>query len=201
LPNHDLKPEQIRSYEAAWEQGLGDHLQFTADLFYNDMHDLITQVYDTTLGDYIFRNTDQVTARGFELELAGHWQSGLRGHISYTYTDAYQESGQAAQQWLENSPRSLGQLGLSVPVWHDKVFASLDAQAMSRRKTDAGSVPGFITFDFTLFSRELLPGLEASASIYNLLDKRFSDPVSPDFGQATVQQDGRTFQVKLTYRF
>ena len=72
---------------------------------------------------------------------------------------------------------------------------------MSRRKADAGSVPGFITLDFTLFSRELLPGLEASASIYNLLDKRFSDPVSPDFGQPAVLRDGRTFQVKLTYRF
>lgn len=201
LPNHDLKTEQIRSYEAAWEQGLGDHLQFTADLFYNDMHDLITQVYDTALDKFIFRNTDQVSARGVELELAGHWQSGLRGHISYTYTDARQDSGQASHQWLEDSPHSLGQLGFSVPLWRDKVFASLDAQAMSGRKTEAGSVPGFVTLDFTLFSRELLPGLEASASIYNLLDKRFSDPVSPDSGQAAIQQDGRTFQVKLTYRF
>jgi len=42
---------------------------------------------------------------------------------------------------------------------------------------------------------------EYSASLYNVFDKRYGDPVSADFKQETILQEGRTFRVKLTYRF
>jgi outer membrane receptor protein involved in Fe transport len=58
-----------------------------------------------------------------------------------------------------------------------------------------------VTANFTLFSRELIKNLEASASLYNLFDRRYRDPVAGDFRQAAIEQDGRTFRVKLTYRF
>jgi iron complex outermembrane receptor protein len=53
----------------------------------------------------------------------------------------------------------------------------------------------------TLLSREVVKGLELSASIYNLFDREYADPVSDDFTQDTIEQDGRTFRVKATYRF
>ena len=53
----------------------------------------------------------------------------------------------------------------------------------------------------TLFSQNLLKGLDLSASVYNLLDKNYSDPSTPFHVQNVIQQDGRTFRVKLTYRF
>jgi iron complex outermembrane receptor protein len=40
-----------------------------------------------------------------------------------------------------------------------------------------------------------------SASIYNLFDRHYSDPVSPEFTQPSIVQNGRTFRVKLTYKF
>ena len=43
--------------------------------------------------------------------------------------------------------------------------------------------------------------LEFSGSIYNLFDKKYHDPASPDFSQDLNPQDGRTFRVKLTYKF
>ncbi len=58
-----------------------------------------------------------------------------------------------------------------------------------------------MTANLTLFSREIVKNLEVSASLYNLFDRRYRDPVAGDFRQPAIEQDGRTFRVKLTYRF
>jgi iron complex outermembrane receptor protein len=201
LANPNLDPETIRSFELVWEQRIGSRLQLTSGLFYNQMHDLITQVFDEDLDAYIFENTDTVEARGGEIELAGQWQSGLRGSVSYTFVDTREESGDSGWSTSLNSPKHLAKLGLTAPVWRDKMFASLETQAMSGRKATTGSVRGQVVVNLTLFAREIVRGLEASVSVYNLLDERYSDPVTPDFAQASIRQDGRTFRAKLTYRF
>ena len=40
-----------------------------------------------------------------------------------------------------------------------------------------------------------------SASLYNLFDRRYADPVGPEVVMPAIQQDGRTFRLKLTYTF
>ena len=55
--------------------------------------------------------------------------------------------------------------------------------------------------NLTLFSRELLKGLEMSASVYNLLDRTYSDPATSFHTQDLLVRDGRMFRFKLTYRF
>jgi len=97
----------------------------------------------------------------------------------------------------------VGKLNLSVPLYREKVFAGLELQALSARSSAATSdtTPGFLIANLTLFSRELVKGLEVSASLYNLFDHHYSDPSGPDFTQQFIQQDGRGFRVKLTYCF
>jgi outer membrane receptor protein involved in Fe transport len=56
--------------------------------------------------------------------------------------------------------------------------------------------------NLTLFSQKLIKNLEFSASVYNLLNTQYSDPASDFHGPLDIiEQDGRTFRVKLTYRF
>jgi iron complex outermembrane receptor protein len=43
--------------------------------------------------------------------------------------------------------------------------------------------------------------LRLTASVYNLFDKKFSDPASLAHRQETIEQDGRIFRFKLTYLF
>jgi iron complex outermembrane receptor protein len=90
-----------------------------------------------------------------------------------------------------------------VPLYRAKVFAGLELQALSARKsaTTSETTPGFLVANFTLFSHELVKGVTVSASSYNLFDHRYSDAIGPDFTQQFIQQDGRTFRVKLTCRF
>jgi iron complex outermembrane receptor protein len=202
-PTYDLHPglapETIRSYEWVCEQRLGQHWNASASLFYNDIQNLIGLQKDLEDGKVFFDNMDSVQARGAEVEVAAHWASGLRGRASYTYT--HTEDGTTGRR-LSNSPEHLGQLGLSVPLWRDKIFGSVELQGMSSRRTvRGGGVNGFWMANATLFSRELIKGLELSVSIYNLFDQRYRDPVADDFTQDSIQQDGRSFRVKLTYRF
>ena len=63
---------------------------------------------------------------------------------------------------------------------------------------DAG---GYGIVNLTLFSQNLVKNLEFSASIYNLLDRHYSDPASRFHVQDTIEQVGRGFRVKLAYRF
>ena len=65
----------------------------------------------------------------------------------------------------------------------------------------AFSADAFAIGNLTLFSKEIVKGLEASGSIYNLLDTKYSAPGAGGHLQDTISQDGRSFRLKLTYKF
>jgi iron complex outermembrane receptor protein len=197
--NHDLQPERIRSGELVWEQGFATHYRLSCSIFYNQIDDLITQQVDPVTGDFTFQNTDSVDTKGGGVELEGTWARGLRGRLSYSFAEA---TDTATGQWLSNSPRHLGRLNVVLPLYAEKIFAGLELQASGPRQTVRGNEVGaYAVCNLTLFSHELMKGLDVSASVYNLFDRKFSDPVSLDFAQDAIQQDGRSFRVKLAYRF
>jgi iron complex outermembrane receptor protein len=197
--NPDLGPETIRSYELVYEQILNASLRFNTSLFFNDAKDLITFGEDPSDGMFVFENTDNVNARGLEAEVEWRGRNGVSGNVSYTYTET---EDQATGETLSNSPRHVGKLRYSVPLWTEKLMAGLELQGLSERKTVQGNESGgYWIANLTLLSREVVKGLELSASIYNLFDREYEDPVSDDFTQDTIEQDGRTFRVKATKRF
>lgn len=93
-------------------------------------------------------------------------------------------------------------LGLIIPLLKDRLFSGLEAQYLSERKTYSGGTTGgsFVT-NFTLLNQKLVRGLEMSFSIYNLFDKKYSQPVGSNYRMDAIEQDGRTFRFKLTYEF
>jgi outer membrane receptor for ferrienterochelin and colicins len=197
--NPDLGPETIRSYEVVYDQRLGQNWQGNVSLFLNDINNLIRYRKDPVDSLFYFDNLDSVQAKGVEVEVKAHWPNGLRGSASYSYT---QTEDAATGKRLVNSPEHLGKLALSVPLWKDKVFASAELQGMSQRDDlRGGKVNGFWLANATLFNRELVKGLELSAGVYNLFDQRYRDPAADDFTQNSIPQHGRSFRVKLTYRF
>lgn len=197
--NPDLKPEKIHTYELVLEQYIGNHLRATVDGFYYRIHDLINQQRDPDDGLLVFRNIDEVEAKGVELELEGKWSNGLEGRISYSFQHATDEKTGAR---LTNSPAQLAKFNLIVPLVADKLFTGIEFQYMSKRKTLAGNyVDGFSVTNLTLFSRNLAKGLEVSGSVYNLFNEKYWDPGAVEHLQDAIQQDGRTFRIKVTYLF
>jgi iron complex outermembrane receptor protein len=203
-PGANLQPEEITSYELVYEQGLANHLRSSVSGFYNQMDGLI--VFES--GSFNNFNAD---TRGLELALEGFWTNGVRTRLSYTLQRTETRSSRFD---LPDSPEHLIKLNLSVPVFRDKVFAGVEYQYTSERdslhNTAIGGqpvtvqgrpVPGFGTVNLTLFSRDLVKNLEFSASLYNLFDQKYSDPATRFHVQDVIEQNGRTFRVKLTYRF
>lgn len=195
--NPNLQPETIRSYEIALDQDLGQHLRGSVSLYWNDVSGLIGQTYDAATDTYINANLGGARARGVELGLEGHWAHGLRGKLSYTFADTVDTE---TDRWMTNSPMHLGQLSLAVPLG-TRASIGLDVQAMSaRRNSHGGDVPACAVANLTFYSKDWLKGWELSASIYNVLDTHYGDPVTADYRQDMIRQDGRTFRLKATYR-
>jgi outer membrane receptor for ferrienterochelin and colicins len=195
--NPDLGPEKIKTYELIFEQYMGRNLCGALTGFYYTIDGLIVQMTDTD-GLLVYKNLNNAEAKGIEAELEGKWESGWTGRASYSYQDA--RDGDTGQT-LVNSPRHLAKLNLTAPLMRDKLFLGIEEQLTDRRKTLAGRYAKlFFVTNLTLFSRNLLKDLELSASLYNLFDYRYGDPGGEEHVQDVIQQDGRTFRVKLTYR-
>ncbi len=197
--NPNLKPEKIRTYEFACEQYLGDHIRGTFSLFRYRIKNLIDQLTDPADGLLLFQNVGSVESNGLEMEVEGKWGKGWETRISYTYQET-ENSGTNAT--LTNSPKHLAKFNAIAPLFADKVFSGVELQYMGRRKTIAGNtVDDFFLVNLTLFSHKLLKGLEASASVYNVFNKKYTDPVGGEHLQDSLSQDGTNFRLKLTYAF
>jgi outer membrane receptor for ferrienterochelin and colicins len=198
-PNPQLKPETIKTSEVVLEQYLGDHVRLSASGFHYRINGLITQQLDPADELIIYRNAGQVESKGLELEVDTKLANGWQGQVSYTLQNT---QDQQTGQLLTNSPRHLGKLNLSAPLVKQKVFASFELQYTSQRKTLDGTETQPVWLpNVTLTTQRLLRGLDLSFSIYNLLDKRYSDPGAEEHRQNTIEQNGRSFRLKAVYRF
>ena len=197
----NINPEEIKSYDLAYEQGIGRNLRTSFSGFYNQMNDLI--VFEN--GSY---GNINVESKGVELALEGVWASGVRGRASYTWQDTENKS---RRQNLPDSPANLFKINFSVPVIKEKLFASLEVQYASQRNTyfttttgqtlPGAEINGHSVVNFTLFSQNLVKNLDVSASVYNLMDEHYADPATASHLQSQIPQDGRSFRFKLNYRF
>lgn len=197
----NIHPEEIHSYDLAYEQGIGRNLRASVSGFYNQMNDLI-----------VFENGNfgnvNVETKGLEFALEGNWASGLRGRVSYTLQQARDIS---ENENLPDAPDNLIKFNLTAPLIKEKLFASLEIQYTSQRNTiyttSTGStlpglaVDGYSTVNFTLFSQNLIKNMDVSASIYNLFDEQHADPATTAHLQSQIPQNGRSLRFKLSYRF
>lgn len=136
---------------------------------------------------------------GVELALQGKWENGLQGRLSYSWQDTtLVNSGER----LSNSPQNMAKANVSIPLYKTFLFISPELQYLSSRQTLADNwTKDVVLVNVTLFSQNLIEGLEASASAYNLFNVSYVDPAGTGFVQDTIRQDGINLRFKLTYRF
>ena len=196
--NPDLRPETMQSIEAIAERTLNKHWTASFSAYHNDIHDLI-DVVRLPGGMSRYENVEQAEVDGVEAQLSGKWDNGVQFRTSYTRQSALDGDTGA---WLVNSPRDMIKTQITAPVWSDWLSAGLELLYVSKRATLGGNrTPDAWMLNLTLLSRELAPGLDASVSVYNLLGSDVSVPGGTEHRQDAILQDGRTFRVKLNYRF
>lgn len=201
-PGSNLKPEKINTYEVVWEQYFAKNYRFTASGYYYKIDNLITQQVDPADGLIVFKNSEQVEAKGVEFELGGKWASGLEGRLSYTLQEV---KDTATKRLLTNSPIHLPKFNLIVPLVKDKLFGGVEVLYMSGRRGLYDSRVGDVVLtNLTLLNRNVFKGWEFSASVYNLCNQKFRDPGAEEHvrnGLTSIIQDGITFRLKLTYSY
>ena len=196
---NDLDPENIETFEFVVESNLTDHVRTTASIFHNEMEELITLTVDPADELLVFENFGDAKVTGGELQLEGRWDNGWAGSISYSYQYA---ENKATGERLTNSPLNMVKCNVLIPLLADNLMAAAEAQYESGRKTLAGDKTDDIFLaNLTLLSRDVIKGVALSASIYNLFDQDYAYPGSEEHVQDSIEQDGRTFRIKLVYAF
>ena len=203
--NPDLQPERIRTTELMLEHYLHSSWRGSASLFSYRIKDLVTLTTDPDDGQLVFRNFSQARAKGLELESEKVWDNGSRLRLSYSLQSA--TDGETGER-LTDSPTRLAKLNFQMPLWGDAARAGIEAQFSSALNSVNGDrVPGYGVINLTLGSRRLWRGVEVSASIYDLLNRRRVDPPSEEHVDSLgrplrgIEQDGRTLRLRLSYTF
>jgi outer membrane receptor protein involved in Fe transport len=198
-PGPALGPETIQTTELVLEQYLGSNLRLIVSAFRNSSKDLINLQTDPLDGFFFFDNLQRLKAEGVEFEVQRRWTKGweLRFSSSFQKSRSLGNAGPVA-----NSPRNLSKLNLFAPILGNHLACGLEAHYTSSRTTVAATeVGGFLVLNLTLLARELAPGLEVSATLTNLLDKRYADPASEEHVQDAILQDGRAGRLNLVWKF
>ena len=197
--NPDLEPEEITTYEVVVNQKLNKYLYAMVSAYHYQIDDLISAQTDPEDSLIVYENADEIEANGMEFALTGKLGGRIEGRMSYSFSEAKESK---TGNRLNNSPKHMGKLNVTFPLVSEKLFAGLELQYMGEKKTLAGNTTDdFLIANVTLFSKNLFKGIEASASVYNAFDKTYGNPGSEENEQDIIEQDGRTFRVKLVYRF
>ncbi len=196
--NPNLEPETMKSMEIVLEQYLNGY-RFTSSAFLYKIKNLITMQGELPVTLLSYQNVGDVEARGIEMELEKRWSSGIESRISYSFQEVEdRDTGRT----LTNSPKHLAKANMYVPIFKEKLATGVELQYTGPRKTYEGNdAGGALVANLTLLSRNLWKDLTISGSVYNLFDKKYSDPVSTEHQQSAIEQNGRNFRIKVTYRF
>jgi iron complex outermembrane receptor protein len=91
---------------------------------------------------------------------------------------------------------------METPVGTRRATLALDWQYVGERITDLGATAD--AYALTNLTLRVTPrGMRGAiaASVYNLFDTAYADPVGAEFRQELIGQDGRTFSVRFTVGF
>lgn len=197
--NPDLDAETIRTYELAVDQYFGPRLRASVSGFFYQTENLINQVTDPADGLIVFENLDKSEAIGVEMELESNWENGLSARASFTLQDA---TDSVTGNRLDNSPRHLAKLYLSVPLAPKRLYLTPSLRYLGSRETLAGNrVDSYWLADLNLLATDYPKGWDFSVGVYNLAGTRHYHLGGTEHMQDMLEMDGTSFRVKVTRRF
>ena len=195
LPNPDLDPEEVATYELAYEGAPAPSWHVQASLFHYAIQNLIAQTVDPNSGLLVFENSDDVSADGLELGLGKTFESGLSLRFGQSFQQVEDDT---TGERPANSPNHLTQLQVESPLGCDTLLAGVELVYVGSRGTLGGdSVDPYLLTNLQLRSTALGDGLELSLRAYNLFGVSYSDPVSGEFVQDSLRQDGLRLSLGL----
>lgn len=219
IPNPDLKPESVQSYEAGL-RGEFDRGYFSVNGYYAHYENYIQTlqfVTDTPIATYTSLNVDTVKTWG--IEASGEWEAVDNVFLtgSLTWSDGTQQKTDTDPETVFDGAIPLTTvLGVRYEMPEHglefELFGTF-AQGVKERSTETAFKPeGYAVFD-AYAKWEPVENLELTAGIQNIFDTRYFPNTLT--GYATTATDsvagqnplelqvapGRTFKLGATYKF
>ncbi|ACT50176.1 TonB-dependent receptor plug domain-containing protein [Methylovorus glucosotrophus] len=195
--NPDLKNELVKAYELVLEHRPLPNIRILSSLYHYQTQRRIGETYvnGNTLQYF---NWPDSHARGADIELEQHWDNGAYMRASYAWQDNRDDSGKQ----MINSPRHMAKSSVSYPLLGPRLNSGLEVLYMGQRPDDSrATLPSYTLVNLTLVSRQVIPNLEVSASLKNLLDRDYAVAASSYMLPDRIAQNGRTFWLQCIYDF
>lgn len=196
--NPNLKPEQIKTYELAYEQRLPEQAKLTASWFRYRANELITLAPGVAAGLDRYENLENSEASGLEFGIDKIWSNRMTTRISFTHQRT-NDLNNGLQ--LHNSPEDLAKLNFTAPFWRDQFQLGFESQLVGGRKTKLATVPSYHIENLVLQAPQWVKGGNFTLGIYNLFDAKYADPAGPEHEGDTIPQARRSLRLKAEYTF
>ena len=198
----DLKPEHVVSGEAEFTHAFSSAVSAIAAGYVNHVTDLIELVSQSSAPQsplqYV-NSTAPIETFGAELEVRREWRNGwmVAGTYSYQHSRYLNAPG---RREVPNSPNHLGSIKAAAPIVGTLLTAmtrlSFQGPRWDRndRATDPpqGQTTSSFIWDLVLSGEAEPYGVRYALGLYNAMDYRYAVPVSHEFVQDTIVQNGRT---------
>lgn len=203
LGNSSLSPELIRTYEISLSRKFVKSVKVNVNYFFNVIRDSIDVASKKSPTDPIFfENLGGSNIHGVEFEIKSDLNALWKGayvFANYTYQDA-----EGKDDPLVDVPKHKGNVGINVKPYKF-INANLHTFITGERKRTEQDTrdesPGFALMNLTVTAKEIFHGLSLNASLYNLLDKDYSDPSPLNTVPGDVPRPGRNFFLELEYKY
>jgi len=214
IANPDLMPERVVSGEIEHRHRFTPNFSLLGAFYANYVTDLVVaRSTDGANGPLQYQNSETpFLAVGGEVAFRREWSRGAMFEINYSLVSSrYLATGSAetSLRKVANSPMQLAGLKGAVPLVPElltgAVRVTFEGQRADRYESDGEPTQGksapVVILDVVFSGRLKQPALTYSLGAYNLADYRYSLPVSGEFLQRTIPQNGRSFLASLTLRF
>ncbi|HEY8077982.1 MAG TPA: TonB-dependent receptor [Labilithrix sp.] len=225
--SNGLQPEEIYSAEIEYSHKFTQNVTGLVSVYANYIDRLIAlrDLPDATTAvpSYAYQNTDKpVGTLGGEVELRREWKEGWMLGASYSFqksrylasrsiTELAAFSQASDLREVPNSPNHLGSIRGGVPIIQRALVLmsriTLEGPRYDRNDSNApgtppqGTTPPVFLWDFVFSGQEPRWGLTYAFGVYNAFDTRWTVPVSAEFRQTQIPQNGRTLMALAAISF
>jgi outer membrane receptor for ferrienterochelin and colicin len=213
IPGGDkLKPERVLSGEVEFTHRFTSTITGLVAGYTNYVQDLIVLGGDgTTMSPNQYVNsTTPIQTVGGEAEVRREWRNGVMVAANYAYQHStYLNNASGAFRNVPNSPEHLASVKGAAPIIGSQLVAMtrITFQGPRYDKYDQSTdppqnqTPAAVLWDFVLSGESARYGLRYALGLYNAMDYRYSVPVSREFTQTSIVQNGRTVMLTTQVSF
>lgn len=198
LGNEDLDPEKIKTYEVELNYKFNKYVTSSINYFYNTIEDLISVDRNAPRPRH-YENLTDAHVQGFEMNTRIDISKGNYVFMNYTFKNPEDEDGNDLPLVAQHT----GNFGVNVNCceYINTNLSTFVSGSRSRIDTDTREdLPAYALLNLSLIGKKFFKTMEVYGTVFNILDKDYSDPAPPSVPDDLPRPE-RTFFVGMSYQF